>query len=178
MIQFEPKVTLGELVQIGVTVVTIAAGAWFAYLKNHPLFLRFHTAGGSNRTITIAPGSPVELSLRLHTRARRRCGFIQVELFQRDPINLAWRRADRAQIRFLGGLVFPTNGSRTGLSIAEDPDKLIGFTGTVECDKGEMAVIQIKVEAPGPWSGVLRIESGAEGETTRRATIRLSVTGG
>ncbi len=177
---FEPKITLGEMIQITLTLLAIAgSGAWSLrhfYFRRQPLWIRRRIGSIDYKDIHLPLGE-TDVRLILRTRVKRNSFAYQIELLEREWAS--W---------FLKGRPAQTDAivlSRLRITVANDitsgPYGEAGLLlrgsgrGLMACAEGIMAVIDVQANCTGPWRGELSIEAAAEGEVTRRGFISVVV---
>jgi len=177
---FEPKVTLGELIQIALTLLVIAgSGVWSLrhfYFRRHPLWIRRRIGAIDYKDIRLRQGE-TDVRLILGTRLKRNSLVYQIELLEREWASwfLKGRAAQTEAIVLSRLRITVTNDTTSG------PYREAGLLvrgagrGLMACAEGIMAVIDVRMNCTEPWQGELSIEAAAEGEVTRRGSISVVV---
>lgn len=172
---FDFKLTFGELLQIVLTLVMIAAPTAIYFRTRFPLWVRCQDADARLfRGARLAQGA-TRIALVVGTRAPRHAEWYQLELMERDwhSLLLTWKAAQTENVSLSELRVTTTNGPRLGT--ADVGANLRVFGPAIPCATGRLATIELTVNATAPWKGGIRVEAGSAGEATRRVVLPVSI---
>jgi hypothetical protein len=176
---FEYKITLGEVIQITLTLLLAGVSAFLAFrrfsISKWPLWLRHRTVDGTDRRVMFLANGQNQVRLILGTRLARRCARFQLEFGERD-----WRtRLGEWQVPTIDNISM----SNVRITVSNDATRVSNMAGRqihaltppIKCAQGPMAVIDVVITCDGPWRGHLLVETSAENEVTKIASIPIIV---
>jgi hypothetical protein len=181
---FEFKVTLGELVQITLTVATISTAVWLWYWRGRkqrqPLWLRLRDANGDHKTVRLVVGThPIRLVLSSHVA--RTSSYYQLEVMERDwnwrSLRLTWVPSQTPTVLMSAVAVQPTGAPGPNATHKGPPAAHLNLPVAYffSCAAGVQAIIDLELTSPAPCKGGIRVEVGSHGVVGERAVIPVSV---
>jgi hypothetical protein len=179
----DPKFTHGELVQIALSVATLATGVWFWCSRKRkerdPLSILLREGELHCKKVKLAVGTHA-IRLALSSHVARTSSHYQFDVVERGwkSFRRTWVTPPSPVVSMFAVVVQAagpprTNGTYTGPPAAH---LRVAADFFFRCEPGLQAIIDLSVTATAPWKGGIRIEISGSGAMEIHATIPVSVT--
>jgi hypothetical protein len=174
-IVFKPEVSLGELLQIFLTLIVVGAFSLFPVIRNryvrlHPMKIRHVSPSGDRRRLRLPVGAH-EVTVNLIARRRRR-----VHRFGMFCDGRQWAAIDmvRDAVSVDSPSVVNANSQTQPVQLAGGGWEF-GLAEPAICDEGAFFPLRFRIQASRAWKGRIVIRCMAGGEAHRDAILRVIV---